>query len=45
MILSADAHRADMIDAGFEDALSLLKKIGFGQVCRLRAAGFEELPL
>lgn len=45
VILAADAHRADWIDAGFETALSLLKKIGFEEVYRLRAAGFEKLPL
>lgn len=45
VILGADAHAADGITAGFDEAILLLRSFGFTEVYRLRAKGFEPVSI
>jgi len=42
LILSSDSHRADSLDAYFEEAKVLLRQVGFRKVCILRNCEFVE---
>lgn len=45
VVLTGDTHRASMLDVGFNEALSLLRSLGFTEVFRLRDKGFESVPV
>ncbi len=45
IIINSDAHAADAIDFAFPMALELARSCGFKTVLRLRASGFEEIPI
>ncbi len=45
VILSSDAHHADVIDGGFAEAIRLLKEVGYRSVSVLRDTGFAEVGI
>lgn len=45
MAVTADAHAAKDLTFYFDEALDLLRRLGFGQVLELTAAGWKERAL
>ena len=45
IIINSDAHAAEHLDAGFDLCVQAARAAGFDHALRMRASGFEEVPL